>query len=161
MMMKRQTPGDSETSWKCSYCKELGHSGTRGRFYSHHSTRCPTCGNIGHKTKMCCSRFTRKNVAHDRQGHAGAGSVYGPRPGVSAKDTSVEAIRDSNQVTIITESTKRVVVAAAKRNAEGEALPKPWKHREEVSIPKLLNPISVPPRRTLTWTQSLRVPSVV
>ena len=46
----------------------------------------------------------------------------------------------SKQVTFIAESSDGGMVAAAKRNAEGEAIPKQRKLRDEVTIPRLLNP---------------------
>ena len=160
MMKKRQTPGDSDTSWTCSYCKEPGHSAICCRFNPHRDTRCPTCGKIGHTTETCWSRLTRKNVAHARQGNAGAESVYGRRPGVSAKDTRGQVNRDWKQATVITESIKGELVAATKRNAERETLPKQLKNREEVSIPRLLNRTPIAPKGTLSWNEPLRVPSV-
>ena len=58
------------------------------------------------------------------QGNAGSGSSHGPKPSSSANDAVGEARGDSKQVTFITESTKGEMVAATKRNAEGQALPK-------------------------------------
>ena len=130
MMKKRQWPGDNDTSWTCSYCKEPGHSATRFRSNPHRDTRYPTCEKIGHNTtETCWSRFSRKNVAHACHGNTGAGGFYGPRPGFSSKDISGEATRDSKQVTVITDSTKGDLVAGTKRNAEVEALPKQSKNR--------------------------------
>ena len=111
-------------------------------------------------TEKCWSHFTRKNVGNARLGNAGAGSVYGPRPGVATKNTSGEANRDLKQVTVITESTKGELVAAMNRNAEGEALPKQSKNREYVSIPRLLNPTPMALRGTVGLNEPLRVPRV-
>ena len=161
MMKKRQTPGEIDTRWTCSYCKEPGHSATRCRSNPHLDSRCPTCRKIGHTTESCWPRSSRRNVASARpQGNAGAGSSHGPKPGGSANDAGGEARGDSKQVTFITESTKGEIMAATKRNAEGEALPKQSKNREEVAIPRLLNPAPVVPRGTLAWNEPLRVPRV-
>ena len=51
-------------------------------------------------------------------------------------------------------------MAATKRNAVLEALSKQLKNREEVAIPRLLNPAPVVPRGTLAWNWLLRVPRV-
>ena len=161
MMKKRQTPGESDTRWTCSCCKEPGDSATRCRSNPHRDSRFPTCGKIGHTTESCWSRSSRINVASTRpQNNSGAGNAYGPKPGSSANDAGGEARRNSKQFTFITESTKGGVVAATKRSAKGEALPKQSKNPEEVAILRLLNSAPVVPRGTLAWNEPLRVPRV-
>lgn len=52
-------------------------------------------------------------------------------------------------------------MTATKCTADGEALPKQFNNREEVSIPKSLNPTPEAPSRTFTWNQPLEVPKAM
>lgn len=63
------------------------------------------------------------------------------RPEPGAREESIEA---PDQVHVVTESTEDEIVAAAKRNASGEALPKQHRKGSGIPIPPLLNDSQVP-----------------
>lgn len=130
MKKKQQTPAESGPTWTCSFCKEPGHSASRCRSNPHRDTRCPNCGKIGHSGETCWSR------AEPKKGSQSAGA--GGKPNADDHD-------GSKQVTFVTESTAGEVVAATKRSAEGEALPKQMRTGEEIAVPRLLNPAPVAP----------------
>lgn len=147
MMKKIQTPGDSDTTCTCSYSQERRNSATSCRSNPHRDTHCPSSEKVGHTAETCWSHFARRNLTRARsQDIAGAGSAYGAEAGVSVKDNSVQATRNLKQVTAVTESTKRELVVATRRNAKEVALPKQSKNLEYVSIPRVLNPTLAAPR---------------
>ena len=132
LMIAKKSAGasqaDRSNNMNCSFCKEPGHSASRFRVNLHRDTRCSKCGKIGHAIETCWAK----------EGRYGTPQIaLAPRSGDQT---------GSKQVTFIAESTDGGLVAAAKRNAEGEAIPKQRKIRDEVTIPKLLNPSrTVPP----------------
>lgn len=125
LVKKKQIVELTEIVRTCSFCKEPGHSAVRCLSNPNRDFSCPKCGKQGHGEDTCWSKFgvTRPNVDTPR------------KTADNAKDGSGGA-----QVTYIDESRDGDVVAAAKRNLEGEALPKQRKTYEEVAIPRVLNP---------------------
>ena len=117
LMKKNQTTAQGDYVRICSFCKESGHGAGRCRSNPYRDTRCPNCSKIGHGKETCWTKH---------------------RTTQAAASDSRDA--EKSQVTYIDEANDGEVVAVTKRNANGEYLPKQHKTREEVAIPRLLNP---------------------
>ena len=125
-MIAKKSTGVSQAArsnnWSCSFCKEQGHYASRCRANLHRDTRCPRCRKIGHSTDTCWAK-------EGRNGTHKTATAFKSRDHTGSK-----------QVRFIAESANDGLVAAAKRNAEGEAITKQRNGRDEVTIPRLLNP---------------------
>ena len=125
LMKEKNADQSSFDTRTCSFCKDDGDGATRCSSNLYSTTRCPSCGKHGHGEESCWSRA--KAPLHSSGPRTKSASV--------AKDNS-----SSGRVTYIAEKMKEDMVAAAKRNSEGEALPQQRRTQENAAIPHLLNP---------------------
>ena len=138
MIAKKSTgvsQADRSNNWSCSFWKEQGHYASRCSANPYRDARCPKCGKIGYSTDTCWAKYGRNGTHHTA-------------PASKSRDHT-----GSKQVTFIAESADRGLVAADITNAEGEAIQKQGKLRDEVTIPRLPNPSSTV-RPGIPWAPS-------
>ena len=128
--------GDART---CSFCKEQGHSANRCPKNPHRDATCERCGKMGHTIATCWSKPKQ----------AQAPPVAGPAPPEERDGVAERAVPAANPAMVVLEnsspsdddsdSDQEEVVAAVKRNAAGEALPKQVRF-DGMAIENMLNP---------------------
>ena len=143
LVKKNQNVVQSEPGRICSFCKEPGHGANRCSSNPNRDRRCPICGKIGHSETTCWSKG-RTGTGRGSNAEARSESNAGGRTAAGAAGRPEENTSPhQHQVTIATEITVDEVVAATKRDAEGEALPKQQRTDEKQKLrvyPRLQNP---------------------
>lgn len=126
----------------CSFCKEEGHAANRCNKNPHRDSICERCGKMGHATATCWSR--PKAAAAPAPAAPGANPVpAAPAAAQAAPPAPAAAQPAPNQGAAMVVAEGPDLVAAAKRTADGEALPK-QSRSPGMDIDALLNP-SAPP----------------
>ena len=136
-----RSPAGNDQNRVCSFCKELGHAANRCPKNPHRDAICERCGKMGHTVATC---WTRPKPA----AAVASGALAQPAP-ITAAPVPVAAPAAGtpapgpaeNPAMVVMEGPRRSagVVAAAKRNAAGEALPKQVRFAN-TDIGALLNP---------------------
>ena len=125
----------------CSYCGRRGHGDNRCPDNPHRGTRCPYCSKVGHAEPACWAkaRVSGENDSKKNQGQLEIKKVK---------------FADEHSL-VVTEgvvSSKPEVVAALKRNAQGEPLPR--QHHSAAArrpTPSMVGPMEyMPPHRQST-----------
>ena len=143
LVKKNQNVMQSEPGRICSFCKKTGHGANRCSSNPNRDRRCPICGKIGYSETTCWSKG-RTGTGRGSLAGARSESIVGGRTAAGAAGRPEENISPhQHQVTIVTETTVNEVVAATRRDAEGEAIPKQQRTDEQQKLqvyPRLQNP---------------------
>ena len=133
----------------CSYCGRRGHGANKFPDNPHRGTRCTYCSKVGHAEPACWAkaRVSGENDSKKNQGQLEIKKV-------------TFAYEHSLVVTEGVASSKPEVVAALKRNAQGEPLPK--QHHSAADprpTPSMVGPMEyMPPHRQSTPGVLIGVP---
>lgn len=142
LVKKDQNVGQFEAGRICSFCKEPGHGANRCSSNPNRDKRCTTCGKIGHSETTCWSKGrtgTRRGSISDARSES---NVERRIATMETGNPEGKAPLHQHQVTTVTETTADEVVAATKRDAEGEAISKQQRTEEQQRIrvyPRLQN----------------------
>ena len=121
IVKKSQTQEGRNTTRQCSYCQKSGHGAGRCESNPHRNTRSPRCQKWSHFEATC--RIKIKPEQTRKVTIAEARTEFGVEQKLASSGHPV-GNSAGNQVSIVTEVCSDDFVAATKRTADGEPLPK-------------------------------------